>query len=325
MTDPGLIPVDPVPIPTVRPQESFDPASDAAALRKAMKGFGSDEKAIINVLAYRTSDERQKIIASFQQCYGKDLVKELKDELGGSFERIVLAMMKPTNVLLAEDLHHAMQGIGTNEDTLCEILCTRTNQEMAELKATYKKLYDKELSEEMAGETSGHFRRLLISMSTGARDESNDKIHLAPQLAQELYDAGAGQSGTDESEFNRILSCYSPAVTRAILDEYQNIKGKSLVDTIDSEFSGDIKSGLMDVVESMDNRPRFFAMCLNNSLAGMGTRDRDLIRLVVTRSEVDLGTIMDEYEEDFGKSLIDHIKGDCSGDYKKMLVALCDQ
>ena len=55
------------------------------------------------------------------------------------------------------------------------------------------------------------------------------------------------------------------------------------MDTIDSEFSGDIKSGLMDVVESMDNRPRFFAMCLNNSLAGMGTRVRHALTVGVNK------------------------------------------
>jgi len=303
----------------------FDASTDASLLRKAMKGFGTDEAAIINVLGNRTSDQRQKIILAFQQAYGKDLIKDLKSELGGSFERIVLAMMKPTAVLLCEDLKHAMDGIGTNEDTLIEILCTRSNKDMAEIKATYLKLYKKNLAEELRGETSGHFRRLLTSMSTGARDESDGNMQMAPQLAQQLYKAGAGQSGTDESEFNRILSCYSPNVTRAVIMEYKNIKGKTLQQAIASEFSGDIKNGLIAIVESMDNRPAFFAKCIKESMAGAGTRDRDLIRLIVTRSEVDLGTIQDEYQRKYGKPMVEAIKGDCSGDYKKMLVALCEE
>jgi annexin A7/11 len=60
----------------------------------------------------------------------QDLVKELKSELGGNLERVVLAMMLPTTELLSDHLHEAMKGVGTNEDTLVEILCTRNNREI---------------------------------------------------------------------------------------------------------------------------------------------------------------------------------------------------
>lgn len=49
----------------------FDPSSDAAVLRKAMKGLGTDEKAIIGVLARRTSEQRQLIMQKYQQAYGR--------------------------------------------------------------------------------------------------------------------------------------------------------------------------------------------------------------------------------------------------------------
>lgn len=58
-------------IPTVSPAGHFDPSSDAAALRKAMKGFGTDEAAIIAVLSRRTSDQRQQIMLKYQQSYGR--------------------------------------------------------------------------------------------------------------------------------------------------------------------------------------------------------------------------------------------------------------
>jgi len=304
---------------------NFDPSTDASHLRKAMKGFGTDEASIINVLGNRTSAQRQRIILSYQQAYGKDLIKDLKSELGGALERVVLACMKPTSELLAEDLHHAMEGFGTNEDALVEILCTRSNKDIADLKATYHKLYKKQLQEELSGETSGHFRRLLISMSTGARDEAGTDTSIAPQLAQQLYKAGEGKAGTDESEFNRILASYSPVVLRATFEEYRRIKGKTLPDAIKSEFSGDIQNGLLAVARSIENRPKFFAKCLKDAMSGMGTRDRDLIRLVVTRSEVDLGDIKDEYQRCYGKTLESAIKDDTSGDYKKMLLSLCQE
>jgi hypothetical protein len=55
----------------VTPVASFNPRQDAEVLRKAMKGFGTDEKAIINVLAKRTNSQRLEIAVQFKTLYGK--------------------------------------------------------------------------------------------------------------------------------------------------------------------------------------------------------------------------------------------------------------
>ena len=57
---------------------SYNCENDCATLKKAMKGIGTDEKLIINVLANRTSQQRVEIKNKYKALFGKDLIKELK-------------------------------------------------------------------------------------------------------------------------------------------------------------------------------------------------------------------------------------------------------
>ena len=58
---------------------------DAEDLRKAMKGFGTDEAALIKICANRTNSQRQQIKAAYVSLYGRDLIADLKSELHGKF------------------------------------------------------------------------------------------------------------------------------------------------------------------------------------------------------------------------------------------------
>lgn len=62
------------------------------------------------------------------------------------------------------------------------------------IKTAYQQHYRKRLEEALAGDVSGDFRRLLISMCACSRDEQNCDPALANNLAQQLYKAGGLRS-----------------------------------------------------------------------------------------------------------------------------------
>uniref|UniRef100_A0A7N6AZV6 Annexin n=1 Tax=Anabas testudineus TaxID=64144 RepID=A0A7N6AZV6_ANATE len=262
-----------------------DPLKDVEVLRKAMKGFGTDENAIIELLGNRSNRQRVPMVAAYKTTYGKDLIRDLKSELTGNFENLVLAMMMSPSHFDASELREAIKGAGTDEACLIEILSSRSNAEIQEINRIYKAEYGKKLEDAIISDTSGHFRRLLVSLS------------------QKLYAAGENKVGTDESQFNAILCARSKPHLRAVFHEYQQMCGKEIEKSICREMSGHLEDGMVAVVKCIKNTPAYFAERLHKAMKGAGTKDRTLIRIMVSRSEVDMLDIRQEYLKAYGKSL----------------------
>lgn len=69
----------------------------------------------------------------------QDLISDLKSELSGKLEQLVVALMTPLSEYLAAEIYHAIEGVGTNEETIVEILCTASNAEIYTIKDAYQR------------------------------------------------------------------------------------------------------------------------------------------------------------------------------------------
>uniref|UniRef100_A0A8D8K713 Annexin n=1 Tax=Culex pipiens TaxID=7175 RepID=A0A8D8K713_CULPI len=311
------------PKPTVVPVEGFDASADANALRAAMKGFGTDEQAIIDILCARSNQQRQEISEAFTRELGRDLIEDLKSELGGKFEDVIIGLMMPPHKYLCKQLHKAMDGIGTNERALIEILCSQNNEQMHHISRVYEEMYNRPLAEHVCTETSGDFRRLLTLIITGTREAPGTlNPDLAIAQAKQLYDAGEGKWGTDEAVFNKILAHCSFDQLEYVFEEYKKLTGRTIEQALKAEISGDLYEAYSAIVECVQMAPHFFAKRLFEAMDGLGTDDTTLIRIIVSRSEIDLQNIKDEYEQMYNKTLTSAVKSETSGDYKKALCAL---
>lgn len=287
-----------------------------------MKGLGTNEEAIIKVLVGCNNHQRQDIRTAFKTLFGRDLIDDLKSELGGKFEDAVIALMTPTIPYLARELRNAMKGAGTDESVLIEIMCTRSNDDIKAIKAAYEREYKRKLESDLESETSGHFRRLLVSVCNAARDENPSVDNAkAEKDAKEIFAAGEKVLGTDESVFNAVLCTRSFPQLRATFDKYKAVSGgKDIAQSIESEMSGTLKEGFLAIVHYVRDPISYYAERLYLSMKGAGTDDSSLIRVMVTRSEIDLKDVAKAFQTKYKKALKDFIWGDCSGDYRKLLL-----
>nr|XP_022917581.1 annexin B10-like isoform X1 [Onthophagus taurus] len=309
---------------TITAKSNFNVAEDATTLREAMKGFGTDEDIIIDILTTRSNNQRQAIANYFKNDLERDLIDDLKSELGGHFEDVIVALIMPPTEYLCRELNRAMDGAGTDEETLIEIICSRENGEICKIVDTYESVYERPLTEHMCSETGGELRRLLTLILTGTRDDSKIiNAEEAKEKAQALYEAGEGRWGTHESTFSAILAHENFKQLRLIFDEYKNISGNTIEQALKHELDGDYLDALLTIVECIQSPPAYFAQRLYKAMHGLGTDDKTLIRIIVSRSEIDLEQIKEEFERQYNKTLTSYVEqGETGGDYKKALLAI---
>ncbi|MEQ2237935.1 Annexin A5 [Ilyodon furcidens] len=140
---------------------------------------------------------------------------------------------------------------------------------------------------------------------------------------QALFKAGEEKFGTDEQSFITILGNRSAQHLRKVFDAYMKMSGFEMEESIQKETSGSLKDLLLAVVKCARSVPAYFAETLYHAMKGAGTDDNTLIRVMVTRCEVDMLDIRAEFRKRFACSLHSMIKGDTGGDYRKTLLLLC--
>jgi len=218
-----------------------------------------------------------------------------------------------------------MAGMGTDEDILIEILCTRSSPEIEEIIKSYDRIYDKSLEKIIKSETNGNLAKILAAILKCKRDPDG-KIdeEKAKKDAELLYASGEKKFGTDDDKFIEVLTTRSYSQIGAISNAYEKISNKTLVAAIQSEMHGDFETSCVSIVEYSKDPSGFWARKLKAAMKGLGTDDNKLIRIMIARAEVDLASIRNVFGDRYGdgKTLLQWIEGDCSGAYKAALVGL---
>ncbi|KAL1338779.1 hypothetical protein HN51_033371 [Arachis hypogaea] len=157
---------------------NHSPLEDAEAIRKAVKGWGTDEKVIITILGHRDAIQRQKIREAYYELFQEDLIKRLESELSGDFEKlsdeasddfhkavhVAIRCIQDHKKYYEKVLRNAMKGGGTNEDALTRVIVTRAEKDLNDIKEIYYKRNSVQLEDSVAKETSGDYKKFLLTL-----------------------------------------------------------------------------------------------------------------------------------------------------------------
>ncbi|KAM9409007.1 annexin A2-like [Pholidichthys leucotaenia] len=311
--------------PTVFPVPDFDPARDAARLDTAIKTKGVDEQTIIDILTRRSYDQRREIAFEYERYAKKDLASALKGALSGSLETLMLGLMKSTTEYDAAELKASIKGLGTDEESLIEIVCSRNNEEMVQIKRVYRDMFKKDLEKDVAGDTSGNFAKLLLALVQTRRDEPSNVVDYEKidEDARALYEAGVKRKGTDVATWIAIMSQRSVPHLQKVFERYKSYSPYDMKESISKEVKGDLEKSFLTLVECFENKQLYFANRLNDAMKSKGAKEKVVTRIIVSRCEVDLMKIRKEFKRNHKRSLYQIITEHTKGDYQKALLSLC--
>ena len=299
-------------------------SNDAETLRNAMKGFGTDENTLIKVVGNRTNHQRQIIKEQYKAAFGRDLISDLKSELHGKMEDAFVALFTDPIEFDADSLRDALHGAGTDEDTLIEIIASRNNQQLFAIKQCYNTKYKRDLEADIKSDVHGTLQNLLVSLLQGKRSMNpNPDQGRCAAIAKEIFDAGEAKLGTDESSFNKYFVSLSPVELICVAQHYHKLTGHTILEAIEKEFHGDSKKAFKTIVYATLSPSEYFATRVNKAIKNFGTKDHLLMRVLITRDEIDMPTIKQYYKQLYGKDMIEEIKSDIHGEYQKLMIELC--
>jgi len=207
------------------------------------------------------------------------------------------------------------------------LILGRSAAEIKLLIEGYRIKYGKDLVSVVMGDLSGKIERMFVMALNGQRPLDHLPVD-HNQVAADIKALHHASKKKEEVPFFEILINRSNPHIAAVVTGFAT-QYKSLSGVIKKTFSGQLESSLLYVMHGAKSKRDGQgiwrdAKLIEKSMAGLGTRDTQLIyRLVRAHWNPNrLEAIKSAYKQRYGKPLEARVKGETSGDYQKLLVAI---
>jgi hypothetical protein len=194
---------------------------DAKALYDAteggLTGWGTNEDAIFRTLQGKSKSEIDLIRESYRDHYGRDLDPVLRGEVGGDDRRWLDQLLQGTSKKSPEEvsppfrphgddaarLEEAMDGVGTDESAIRDVLGNKSKADIDDLARVYKQRYGEDLRSRLQGELGGRDELELVDQlfdrgKIDPRDPNANAERLRRLREQQDLESGAGGWVTDK-------------------------------------------------------------------------------------------------------------------------------
>ncbi|XP_021774430.1 annexin D3-like isoform X2 [Chenopodium quinoa] len=301
------------------------PIQDSETLKKAFQGWGTDKKAVIRVLGQRNAGQRKKITQAYQQLYNESIFDSLRSEISGDFlNAILLWTYDPPerDARLINDALKARKKGVKHLQVIVEVACASSPHHLMAVRQAYCSLFDCSVEEDIASNIQLPLRKFLVALVSSYRyDKEVVDMNVAKLEAAHLHES-IKKKELDHNHVVWILGTRNFFQLRATFACYKQEYSSTIDQDILKCGNDDLQALLRITILCIESPEKHFAEVINSSVVGLGTDEDSLTRAIVTRAEVDMVKINEEYSRAYKESVVDAVIGDTSGDYKNFLLTL---
>ena len=293
----------------------FNQLNDAEDIHNSLEN--KEVEKVVEIICSRNNEQRMKIAEAYVSNFGKELSTEIESKLSGDVKNLILGCLLPKVDFDASEINRAIKGAGTNEDLLSEIVATRPSRHLSHIRDRYKTLYGETLDEAIKGDTSRYYEKILISIIQGKR---SDNPYPNSQKMKEMVEKLKGSDGKYQNDFFvQYLSTCSYGEICTICRLFESTYNESVLEVIKNEMEKDAYDFIKIFLHYISDSGTYFAEKLHNF------KEKDLTRILISRSEVNMDEIRDAYKELYKTDLIEDLKEKTKGEYQLGLTILAQK
>jgi hypothetical protein len=140
----------------------------AEELYKAGEGkMGTDEATFIKYFTSLAPNELLLVCKEYHKKYKKNMLDVIENEFNGNVQKlmtVILYSLFSPSEFFAKQIMDSIKGVGTNDVKLIRSIITRYSIDMKKVKKYFKKMYNKELLDEVKDDVSGSYGRILEAL-----------------------------------------------------------------------------------------------------------------------------------------------------------------
>ena len=137
----------------------------AEELYKAGEGkMGTDEATFIKYFTSLAPNELLLVCKEYHKKYKKNMLDVIENEFNGNEQKlmtVILYSLFSPSEFFAKQIMDSIKGVGTDDVKLIRSIITRYSIDMKKVKKYFKKMYNKELLDEVKEDVSGSYGRIL--------------------------------------------------------------------------------------------------------------------------------------------------------------------
>lgn len=323
MASPPVVSMASISVPSPAPSAT----EDAENIRKAVQGWGTDEKALIEILGHRTAAQRAEIAVAYEGLYNEPIIDRLHSELSGDFRSAMMLWTVDPAARDAKLAHKAMKKQGERYVwVLIEVACASAPDHLVAVRKAYREAYSASLEEDVAAcplYKDPLLKQFLVRLVSSYR-YSGELVddELARAEAAELHDAVVARKQPLHGDVVRVVSSRSKAQLKATFERYRLDHGKAVDEVLEERRSDQLAAVLKTAVWCLTSPEKHFAEVIRSSIVGLGTDEESLTRAIVSRAEIDMRKVKEEYKARYHTTLTSDVNGDTSGYYNGILLTL---